>query len=638
MITSGLRLLHLSFHGARRTAAAVDFGPGLNVIYGASDTGKSFIVEAIDFMLGGRPPLREIRERVGYDKILLAVETLAGEAFTVQRSVEGGAFRTFAGLHREPPSDAVESKTLAAQHSDRSPDNLSSYLLERCDLAGKRVRKNKTGDTNSLSFRYLARLAIVDETEIIEQRSPLSDGNPINDTPNFATFKLLLTDVDDSAVARTSPVPSEQRSREAQASILEELIEEHRSRLRDLAPDPDDLDDQLQRVEGSLAQHGEELSTSETEYRALADRRSDLRERLEQGRERQAEINSLLGRFELLGRHYDSDVARLRGMEEGGTLFEVMDQGPCPLCGADPEHHRQAADSILDVGSVVSAARSEIAKIEVLRRELSETVQALVHERDAFNQRLPTLEGQLREVSDRVDRLISPKLTQLRASYRELADKRGGVREALSVVQTIRDIESRRVALQEESEGGSRSTLSDGDLPVSIAEEFSQAIEGMLSAWHFPEAGRVYFDSKKRDLVIAAKHRGARGKGLRAITHAAFTLGVLDFCRAHETPHPGFVVLDSPLLAYREPEGVEDDLRGTDLKDRFYNYLAEWPEERQVVIVENTDPPEAIRARPQSTFFSKNPHSGRYGFFPIPTERGQESSEDVAGNEGKPRT
>jgi hypothetical protein len=50
---------------------------------------------------------------------------------------------------------------------------------------------------------------------------------------------------------------------------------------------------------------------------------------------------------------------------------------------------------------------------------------------------------------------------------------------------------------------------------------------------------------------------------------------------------------------------------------RFYDYLAGLPEDRQVIIVENTDPPPAIVARPQVTMFSKNPHSGRYGFFPV---------------------
>ncbi|WP_028223506.1 AAA family ATPase [Paraburkholderia oxyphila] len=52
--TPGFRLRFLGFFGP----ATVAFGAGLNGIYGASNTGKSFIVEAIDFMLGGKPPLR----------------------------------------------------------------------------------------------------------------------------------------------------------------------------------------------------------------------------------------------------------------------------------------------------------------------------------------------------------------------------------------------------------------------------------------------------------------------------------------------------------------------------------------------------------------------------------------------------
>ncbi|MCY1364447.1 hypothetical protein D9M69_512480 [compost metagenome] len=126
----------------------------------------------------------------------------------------------------------------------------------------------------------------------------------------------------------------------------------------------------------------------------------------------------------------------------------------------------------------------------------------------------------------------------------------------------------------------------------------------------------MHFDPKTRDLVIAGKSRSAFGKGLRAITHAAFTLGLLAYCRGLKTPHTGFVVLDSPLLAYREPDGNEDDLTGTDLQEQFYSYLELLPEDRQVIVVENTDPPEAFMRREQSQMFGKNPHHGRYGLFP----------------------
>ncbi|MGE0063459.1 MAG: AAA family ATPase, partial [Xanthobacteraceae bacterium] len=65
---------HLTFLGPTRKPARIDFGAGLNVVYGASDTGKSFIVEAIDFMLGGKGPLRDIPERIGYDVVLLGIQ------------------------------------------------------------------------------------------------------------------------------------------------------------------------------------------------------------------------------------------------------------------------------------------------------------------------------------------------------------------------------------------------------------------------------------------------------------------------------------------------------------------------------------------------------------------------------------
>ena len=618
MSTLGLRLRHLAFHGPNRQSASVEFGAGLNVIYGASETGKSFIVESIDFMLGGKPPLRDIPQRIGYDVVLLGIETLSGEQFTFLRSSEGGSLKAYSGLHAVPPAAEIESQALADQHSDRNTTNLSTFLLDRCGLSGKRIRKNRAGVTNSLSFRNLARLVIVTETEITQQRSPLSDGNPTADTPNFATFKLLLTGLDDSALSVNRAKEAEDQSRESQMELLDKLLDDYRARLDELTRDPGDLDAQLERIQGSLSEHANQLSMTEATYRTWADRRRELRRRLEDAKDRRSEITSLLERFSLLESHYVSDIARLRGIEEGGTLFQVLGNAPCPLCGSPPESHRSDSHCAGNIDAVVGAARSEIAKIELLRKELADTVQSLRRESVGFDRRLPKLEEDLRGVSHEIERMIAPTLSKLRTTYSQFADKRGEVREALGLYQTIQDIERRRADLAKGAGDQKESAVSEGDLPTSIADGFAGLVEQILKTWHFPEAERVHFDTKNRDLVIGAKLRTARGKGLRAITHAAFTLGLLEYCRTKLTPHPGFVVLDSPLLAYRAPEGFEDDLTGTDLDERFYNYLASLADDRQVIIIENINPPETIRSRPHTIMFSKNPHSGRYGFFPEP--------------------
>ncbi|HWI19877.1 MAG TPA: hypothetical protein VNT81_19120, partial [Vicinamibacterales bacterium] len=235
-----------------------------------------------------------------------------------------------------------------------------------------------------------------------------------------------------------------------------------------------------------------------------------------------------------------------------------------------------------------------------------------------------------------IEQLVTPKLTQLRTGYAELANKRGEVREALAVQQSIHDAETRRTNIENSGDQARDASVSDGDLSAAVADRFAQEVEAVLKAWHFPDAERVHFDAKSRDVIIGGKPRAARGKGLRAITHAAFTIGLLESCKTTDTPHPSFVILDTPLRAYREPEGTEDDLRGTDLDVKFYDYLATLANNRQVIIIENTDPPAHITTLPQVTMFSGNPHSGRYGFFPPLGKPVGESDQNTAKDSPSP--
>ncbi|HCK0544986.1 TPA: AAA family ATPase [Pseudomonas aeruginosa] len=611
----GFRLRFLGFFGPQKQPSTVTFGPGLNVIYGASNTGKSFIVEAIDFMLGGKPPLRDIPERVGYDLILLGIETLDGKSFTLWRSMDGGGFRLYEDLYETPPAIDISYKQLDEKHSERNDANLSSFLLGLCGLGGKRVRRNSRNETNSLSFRNIARLMIVNETEITQQSSPLFDGNPTANTPNLATFKLLLTGTDDSALVASNKSEPEALSREAQLQLLDQLLDDYRDRLKELTKSPKELEEQLEKIDTSLRQQAAQVNTTEADFQEAAGKRRELRKRLEESRERRAEVGAMLARFSLLDKHYASDIERLRAIEEGGTLFNVLGSGHCPLCGAAPAHHSTDAECNGDIDSVVQAARKEIAKIEVLRAELAATVRSLEREGTNFDRRMPTVVRELESISEAVEELIAPRLSTLRKSYSDFADKRAEVREALALYATVQDMERRRADLEKGADDDKTGALANADIPTTVTHSFAKTVEGILTGWHFPESGDVYFDSKTRDLVIAGKSRSAFGKGLRAITHAAFTLGLLAFCRARQTPHTGFVVLDSPLLAYREPDGTEDDLTGTDLQEQFYAYLEAVPVDTQVIVVENTDPPDAIRKREQSLMFGKNPHHGRYGLF-----------------------
>ncbi|MDC7742476.1 hypothetical protein [Rhizobium binxianense] len=72
----------------------------------------------------------------------------------------------------------------------------------------------------------------------------------------------------------------------------------------------------------------------------------------------------------------------------------------------------------------------------------------------------------------------------------------------------------------------------------------------------------------------------------------------MQFCRERNLPHPGLVVLDTPLLTYRDPlskdgplAADEATIANTSLKDFFFEHLASLKGLGQFVIFENVDPP-----------------------------------------------
>ena len=617
MTGSPLTLRHLCFTGPQKEPAVLAFSHGLNVIYGASETGKSFIVEALDFMLGASSNLRDIPERVGYDRIFLGIRVGDETECTLERSTAGGHFRFYEGLHFTLP-EGVEPAVLRAQHDRDRDDNLSRFLLAKIGLDGKRIRKNARGETNSLSFRNLAHLSLVSEGDIQKRGSPLETGQVLTRTAEISTLKLLLTGVDDSAVQPVERWSGERLSRAAKIEVIDELIADYHDRLSGLTGEDDDehqLQEQLSKLNESLSRERGLLRQTEQSYHDALQRRNDLRKRLETVRERRAEIDELLARFMLLDKHYGSDLARLDGIREAGALVTALDQQACPLCGAAPNAQHLDSDCDGNIDAVVNAADAEITKIGRLRDELHETVGQIEREAKDFDELTPQLNEQLTAAQVGLDEM-NPHLTEQRAAYTELLDTRSEVHNALNILSSISELEERRVAIEREAqELLNPESRPAADVSFSTLNEFSKTFEEILTSWNFPDADRVFFDKDSRDFVIAGKPRGARGKGMRAITHAAFTISLLEFTRLNHLPHPGFAVLDTPLLAYREPEGDEDDLTGTDVQDRFYEFLVERTE-RQVIVLENVDPPVNVQEGRQVTFFSKNPHIGRYGFFP----------------------
>jgi hypothetical protein len=227
------------------------------------------------------------------------------------------------------------------------------------------------------------------------------------------------------------------------------------------------------------------------------------------------------------------------------------------------------------------------------------------------------LEPELEQAGTEIEDILNPRLGEISGQFQELANLKSDVHGNLQFYVRLRNLISQRDDLISEDDGPADEAV-QSDLSQFVLDEFAQEDHRTLESWNFPNAERLHFDLKTKDFVLDGKPRASFGKGFRAITHAAVTLSLMCYCFHRDLPHPGFVLLDSPLLAYWKPEDDSDSLKlaGSDLKERFYSYLATNEARGQVIVIENEHPP-MDDGSIHSVVFTRNPSEGRYGLFPL---------------------
>lgn len=607
-------LRQLAFTGPNDAMARVKFDEGLNLVYGASNTGKSFAVKTIDYLLGGSKGLPEIVERRPYDRAWLGL-SIPPSDITLSRALASGNFMLDNGLVTSAP-EGGDRKVLGARHDAGGEGNVSQFLLSHLGLQGLRVAVDANGKKNSLSFRDVARFCIVDETTIQGEHSPVESGVPTSRTKERSTFKLLLTGIDDGAIVEVADGRTFKSANAAQLEMLDDMIVAVETEVAAEIADVDGLTEQAVRLDATFAAAQSDLDAAQASIGDLLVRKRELGRQVSIAASRLDDLDLSLARFEQLDAVYRSDIERLEALDEAGFLIALGGGRDCPLCGAEPNAQRHQ-DEIGDVERVRAAADAEAVKIARQREDLRTTVQQIEMERGRLRGRLPDLGTELADVEQELG-LRTPSATDARRAVQDIMEVRDQVRRGLSLLEQLRSLRARR------DDVAARKPAAKADKPKigvdgPTAHDFAQTVSEVLKAWRFPGPCHVSFDEASYDLRIDGKLRSHNGKGVRAITHAAFKVALLLFCQERGLPHPGFVVLDSPLLTYRDPiagesRAAEDAaLASSSLKEHFFAHLGSVSANAQFIVVENVDPPMGLASNANVEIFSGLGSSGRAG-------------------------
>lgn len=426
-----------------------------------------------------------------------------------------------------------------------------------------------------------------------------------------------MTGVDDSSITATEDTKISKARKEAKGEVIQQLLDKSSKELDEMGLQLDesavkqaneDVSTKLEEVKAEISVEQDAISTLERQRRSLWEDHKRAQSQL-------AVLSELHTRFILLSDQYRSDLARLEAISEAGVRLAQMPEERCPVCGALPEHHRDDHRQDVPPEELAISCATEALKIRALIEDLSETSRSNDIQIKAKTEYAQRIHAELIAANNTIKDELQPRFQAVATRIRELTDRQLVFLRALYLYERVGDFKTLlEVLAEEKSQKPDKDAFTD--LSASEVEEFCKEVEAVLCEWKFPDLDRVTFNESNDDVIISGRERDSHGKGVRAITHTAFNLGLLRFCRNRSMPHPGLLVVDSPLVVYRQADDPnpdpEDEGFSTDVKEAFYRSLSS-AVGIQVIVCENDDPPADLSAN--IIHFTKT-NEGRYGFIP----------------------
>lgn len=559
----------LRLTGINKKDAFILFNPGLNVISGPSNTGKTFIFDCIDYMSGSSVKLKNIPQLKGYTNVFLEIES-NNQTYTLESEIANN--NTYK-LYRSKISNLnTEPEILKRKFDANSNDNISSFFLNLNNICNKKIRKNEKGDTVNLSYRNVIKLALINEERIITKESPItSHYTKITEESNILRF--FLTGIDDSNIQKKISAQEIQK-RKGKIDLLHEFI--NNSQL-DSNINIVEIDAQLEKIENSLNNFTQNFTRIKKEYLSLEKEYKDKNIVFLDFQKKYDELNELQKRSYILEQQYLSDISRLKSTIESGLFMSETNISSCPTCKQDVEAEQ------LDVNQIISSCESEIQKINSLLIELKISQELILAEYKEVEINISKITLDIEDVRIKLEEGIGSELDKTLETLSVLNNKKSqliGIRDILkkkeTFSQSIKELESSIPS------GKTNYTSLTADNLTKLCSKMSDILKDI------GEKKTVKYNKKVFEFEIGDSFRGDYGKGYRAIYYAVYIIALHEIME-EKSYRIGTPVLDSPLVTYKSPKAEGEGIE-INLALNFYRYLTK-SNIKQTIIIENEEPP-----------------------------------------------
>lgn len=575
--------------------STLDLESGLNIIYGESNTGKSLIVDCIDYMFGATEHRFDAKLQIKQITMILDVD---GKNLTMRREIDSNDFEVSSSV------DYIDSDTYKAGNAKKCINTVWLRLMGIEDEV--KIVQTLTGKPQRLTLRTFYHTLLIDEQRVQAISSVLASGIGFNKKVGVPVLSSLLyfatgNNYLPEKTGKDKKTKSERKDAvkkfvdrsmsklaERKVSELQNFSEETPAQLQKKV---DSVIDEIGAVEGAL-----EEATNRS--RDIADKIIAIDDQISESRVLRNRNTSLLSQ-------YESDIKRLTFIADGDIHSEsIMKLDHCPFCNGELPKDKEE--------SCIDAAITEVKKIEAQIKDLQSVQDAISSEMEELNETRLSLMAERRQVDSMIRGELKPQIAQLRS---HLANYTMALNQykAKEMIEVFNDVLVGELKVTEEEESCTLQINIPGKFNDTFHDKLERILKELLEVCNYQRFAGVRFDTDDCDVVVNGHLKKSQGKGFRAFLNTILAIAVQNCFDEFNLYKPQMLVVDSPILSLKEKEDhIGEEHTSETMKSGLFKYLLQHQNTRQTIIIEN-DIPDLDYETAHLIEFTKDENRGRYG-------------------------
>ena len=591
--------------GGGHTTTVIDFKPGLNFILGPSSTGKSLMMDCLDYAFGFTPkknrPSKIVDNNYGYERV--ALHLITGNGTVILERKIGNTKIAVSGT-----DPTVDHGTYSVGHKAKKNINAVYLHLLGIDEVHSVRSAEKGSKTQDLTWRSMLHLFFLRQADVARESSALLAPGSVGHTASAAVLLYLLTGQDANDLTADEDPKISEAKKKALIGYIQEKINEFTRRRETLEETLSssaitDPRSSIEQVRKEIAELQAQMDAATRESQQLMSQIYDWNGKLSESR-------TVGHNFAVLRQQYQSDIRRIGFIVDGASsVSPVRKKVICPICGEETERVQDT--------SFIDASAAELEKIKCHLAELSDAQHSVENQQKTIIATIRTLE----EKKKSIDTLISEQLQPKLSVFEEKLEQQLSLIRLTSELEIVRQNETQyrselfNKETEETSEPSKHNIYEDYD--YDIIHGFEEKLREILQASKIGGAASARLNMENFDIEIGGfKKSVSMGGGFCGILNTITTLAMSGYLIALDRNAPGFYAVDSSLTQLSEAEHKE---QSDTIKQNFIEYLISHAHERQVIIVEQTKrmpfvPDESDEDGVHVIKFTRNRKEGRYGF------------------------